>query len=272
MERAGARIASQIAIGVLFLLYAIPLFAIILASFKSNSDVVNNPMSLIFTPTLEAYHKVLNGGFLVALGNSFIVAAGTTALVLVVAIPLSYVLSRIRPGWGAVIIGVLIGLQMLPAPTAIIPQYRVTAQLGLLGSLGGVVVAMSALALPYAVLILRPFFLGVPGEIEEAAQVDGAGYFRTFASIVFPLVRNGVSLVGVLLFISAWGDFLHPVSFLNVQSRFPLSVLILQQEGVYGTEWNNLMALALVGAIPTVIIFAFVARRLTAGLALGIGK
>jgi multiple sugar transport system permease protein len=81
-----------------------------------------------------------------------------------------------------------------------------------------------------------------------------------------------VSLIGVLIFIGAWGDFLYPVSFLNNQSQFPLSVLILQQQGFYGTQWNNLMALAILGAIPTIAIFAAVARRLTSGLALGVGK
>lgn len=263
------RISMNLGISGLMLLYIMPLLLVVLASFKSNSDVVNNPVSLIFTPTLDAYRRVFDSQFLLALWNSVIIATGATILTLLLAVPISYVLSRARSVWTALIIGVLIGLQMLPVATAIIPQYRVLAGLGLLGSVVGVIMAMSASALPFAILIVRPFFLSVPYEVEEAAYVDGAGRIRTLIQIVFPLVRNGCSVVAVLLFISSWGEFLYPISFLNEESKFPLSYLLVQQQGFYGTQWNNLMALALLGAIPTTIVFALVARKLTTGLALG---
>ncbi|WP_426518846.1 carbohydrate ABC transporter permease [Diaminobutyricibacter sp. McL0618] len=266
------RLASTIGVAAIFALYVIPLGLIVLASFKSNSDVVNNSAGLIFTPTLSAYQAVFTPAFFLALLNSVIIAGGTTLLVLLVATPLAYVLSRTRAAWGALVIGILIALQMTPAATAVIAQFQVLAGLGQLGTTFGVILAMSATAVPYAILILRPFFLSIPHEVEEAAQVDGTGPFRIFGLIIFPLVRNGVSLIGVLIFIGAWGEFLYPISFLNNQAQFPLSVLILQQQGFYGTQWNNLMALAILGAIPTIAIFAAVARRLTSGLALGVGK
>ncbi|WAH99164.1 carbohydrate ABC transporter permease [Arthrobacter sp. MMS18-M83] len=263
---------ARIGVLAVFVAYAVPLLLITLASFKSSEEIVNDPASLIFRPTLEAYANVLTPQFLLALGNSVVIAGGAALLTIAVATPLSYVLARARGGWTAVVVGILIALQMTPAATAVIPQFRILASLGLLGTTLGVILAMSASALPYAILILRPFFLAVPGEVEEAAQVDGAGPFRSFTTVVFPLARNGVSLVTVLLFIGAWGEFLYPISFLNDQDLFPLSVLIVQQQGFYGTQWNNLMALALVGALPTIIIFALVARKLTSGLALGVGK
>lgn len=266
------RVGLNIGITCLLAVYAVPLILVLLASFKSNAEIVNNPASIFFTPSLEAYGYVFDSQFLSALGNSLLIAGGTALLTLAVATPLSYVLARANSAWSALVIGALIALQMLPTATAIIPQFRVLAGLGLLGNTFGVILAMSATVLPYSILILRPFFLSVPFELEEAAQVDGAGRLRTFARVVFPLVRNGASVVAVLVFISSWGEFLYPISFLNDQAQFPLSVLILQQQGFYGTQWNNLMALALLGAIPTVIIFAFVARKLTSGLALGIGK
>jgi multiple sugar transport system permease protein len=267
-----ARIGPNIGIAAIFLAYALPLLMVVLASFKSNADIVNRPADLFFTPSLDGYSSVFTPQFFQSVGNSAILAVSATALTLVVATPLAYVLSRARAATGSVIIGVLIALQMTPAASAVIPQFKVMATLGLLGTTLGVVLAMSAGALPYAVLILRPFYLSVPAEVEEAAYVDGAGQFRTFAQVVFPLVRNGVSLIGVLLFIGAWGEFLYPITFFSDASLFPLSVTIAQQQGVYGTHWNNLMALALVGAIPTIVIFTFVARRLTSGLALGVGK
>jgi multiple sugar transport system permease protein len=266
------RIGPNIGIMAIFAGYAIPLILVVLASFKSNADIVNRPSELFFTPSVDGYASVFTEGFFHSVGNSAILAVSATLLTLVVATPLAYVLSRARAATGSVVIGVLIALQMTPAASAVIPQFKVMATLGLLGTTFGVVLAMAAGALPYAVLILRPFYLSVPAEVEEAAYVDGAGQIRTFVQVVFPLVRNGVSLIGVLLFIGAWGEFLYPITFLNDKSLFPLSVTIAQQQGVYGTHWNSLMALALVGAVPTIIIFIFVARRLTSGLALGIGK
>lgn len=272
MDSFGSKLLSNVAIALVFALYAVPLALIILASFKSNTDIANNPAALLFKPTFSAYQAVFNPPLFLALLNSCLIAGGAALLTLVVAIPLAYSLARTRAAFASLVVGVLIALQMTPAATAVIAQYQVLAGFGQLGTRFGVILAMSAAAVPYAILILRPFFLSVPKEIEEAAQVDGAGRFRTFAQIVFPLARNGVSLIGILIFIAAWGEFLYPISFLNDQSVFPLSVLILQQQGFYGTQWNNLMALAILGAIPTVVLFAFVARRLTSGLALGVGK
>jgi multiple sugar transport system permease protein len=270
--RPGSRILSTVAIAILFLLYAIPLFFVVLASFKDNTEVVNDAAGLVFTPTVAAYQAMFSPAFFLALLNTFLIAAGTTILVLVAAVPLAYVLAKARSVWTGVVIGALIALQMVPAATAVIAQYQVLGAIGQLGTTLGVILAMGAGAVPYAVLILRPFYLSVPVEVEEAAQVDGSGRYRTFVQIVFPLVRNGVSLIGVLIFIGAWGEFLYPISFLNSQQQFPLSVLIVQQQGYYGTQWNNVMALAILGAIPTIVVFGFVARRLTSGIALGVGK
>jgi len=265
-------LAAKFAVLVIFVLYAFPLLLILLASFKSDTAIVNDPAGLIFHPNLDAYRSVFNTQLFMGMRNSFFIAGGTMLLALVAATPLAYALARTSARWSGLVIGVLIALQMTPAATAIIPQFQIIGQLKLLNSIPGVILAEAAGVLPYATLILRPFYLSIPDEVEEAAYIDGAGRFRTFAVIVFPLVRNGVSLVGVLLFIGAWGDFLYPVSFLTDSSKFPMSVLLLLQQGFYGTQWNSLMALALLGAIPTIVIFAFVARRLTSGLALGIGK
>jgi len=269
---AGGGLVARAGILLIFLAYAAPLLLIVLASFKTDFQIVNDPAAIVFHPTFEAYRAVFTGQFVQGVANSLVIAGGATLLTLAVGVPLTYVLARAYSVWGGVVIGVLIVLQMTPEATSVIPQFKILSLLGLLGTRFGVILAMSAAVLPYGILILRPFVLSVPVEVEEAAQIDGAGRLRTFALIVFPLMRNGVSLLAVLLFIGEWGDFLYPLSYLNDQTQFPLSVLLLEQQGYYGTQWNNLMALAILGAIPTIVIFTLVARRLTSGLALGVGK
>lgn len=266
------RLFGRLAQIVIMLLYLLPLLFVALASLKTNAEIQNHPSSLIFTPTFDAYRTVVTPELGRALLNSLIIAGGATLVTVVVGTPLAYVLARIRAQWTGLIIGILIALQMVPPATSVIPLYRVLALLQALGTYAGVILAIAATVLPYTVLLLRPFFLSIPNAVEEAAQIDGAGEFRTFVEVVLPLARNGVLLITVLLFIGAWGEFLYAISFLNDASLYPLSVILVQQQGFYGTEYNNLMALALIGAAPMIILFTLVAKRLTSGLALGVGK
>lgn len=266
------RMLGRIAQLALMLLYLLPLLFVVLASLKTNAEIQNHPSSIFFTPTLDAYRAVISPALGRALLNSLIIAGGATVVTVVVGTPLAYVLARVRARWTGLIIGVLIALQMVPPATSVIPLYRVLALLQALGTYPGVILAIAATVLPYTVLLLRPSFLAVPTAVEEAAQIDGAGEFRAFVEVVLPLARNGVLLITVLLFIGAWGEFLYSISFLNDSSLYPLSVILVQQQGFYGTEYNNLMALALIGAAPMIVLFTLVAKRLTSGLALGVGK
>jgi multiple sugar transport system permease protein len=252
--------------------YAFPMFIVAVSSFKTNADIQNYPLGLIFQPTLEAYRAILNPGLVTALANSAIITVTATATTLLAAIPLAYALTRMHRRWSGVVIGGLIALQMVPPAIAVIPLYGLLPVLGLIGTLPGVALSIAAATVPYATLLLRPFYLAVPNEVLEAAAVDGAGPLRSFWSICLPLVRNGILVITVLVFIGAWGEFLFSISFLSEQSLYPLSVLLVQQQGQYGTAYNNMMALGLIGAIPTIILFLLSARKLTSGLALGVGK
>lgn len=266
------RTASVLAVLVIFLMYLLPLVLVLASSFKTNEQIANDPLGVFFSPTLEAYQAVVNPALWTAIRNSLIITALATVTTLVCAVPLAYALTRIHRRWTATLIGVLIALQMVPASTAVIPLAGLLPALGLIGNLPGVALAIATTSLPYIVLLLRPFYLAVPRETIEAAEIDGAGPFRTFFSVVIPLVRNGILVVTILTFIAAWGEFLYSISFLGESTKFPLSVLLVLQQGQFGTQYNNVMALALIGAVPTIILFVFTVRRLTDGLALGAGK
>ena len=268
----GARTLSLVGVFAVFALYAVPLVYVLISSFKSNIDIANHPLALIFTPTVAAYHAILNRALLAAVGNSLLITGIATGVTLIGAIPLTYVLTRIHPRWTGLIVGVLIVLQMVPSSTAVIPLYSLLPALGLINTIPGVALSIAAGTLPFAVLLLRPFYVSVPREVQEAAEVDGAGPFRSFFSITMPLVRNGILVITILVFIGAWGEFLFAMSFLGDESKYPISVLLVQQQSQYGTQYSNLMALSLIGAIPTIILFLFAAKRLTSGLALGAGK
>lgn len=272
LMRRRPKVGLHAALMLVFIAYVLPLLFVAVSSFKANVDIMNDPLGLIFSPTLEAYQAVLNSALASALKNSLIISVLATVVTLGVGVPLAYVLSRLHVRWTGIVVGVLIALQMVPASTAVIPLYALLPALNLLGTLHGVALAIAASITPYAVLLLRPFYLAVPREVDEAAEVDGAGPFRRFVLIALPLVRNGVLVITILVYIMAWGEFVFALSFLTESSQFPLSILLVLQQGQYGTQYSNLMALSLIGSIPTIILFLFAARRLTSGLALGAGK
>lgn len=258
---------------VLLLIYGIPIFWIILTSLKGSGDVIGSQASLIFTPTLDAYTEALgNAGLFVALQQSLVIAAGTTALTLAIAIPAGYGLARVDSRITTLALGLLIVLQMVPQTANVIPMFQIFGSWGLLDQNLGVIVADTALLIPFAVLLLRPFFRAVPAALEEAASIDGASVFRTFFSVMLPIARNGVATTGTLIFLLSWGEFLYAVNFLLSPGNYPLSALLAQQVSAFGINWPGLMALAVITSVPILILFVFTYRLLREGLTLGAVK
>jgi ABC-type glycerol-3-phosphate transport system permease component len=158
---------------------------------------------------------------------------------------------------------------MIPQTSMVIPLYRVLAQWRLLGSLPGVILPTTALFVPFAVVIMIPFMKAVSRDIEEAAFVDGASRAQTLVHIVLPLVSNGLITVGMLVFILCWGEFLYSITFLLDPRLYPVSAVLSQQIGEFGTNWNALMALAIVTSLPIAALSIVGQRWLRNGLSMG---
>ncbi|WP_255953263.1 carbohydrate ABC transporter permease [Streptomyces odontomachi] len=257
---------------VLLVGYLVPVLMLLATSLKSRSEVLSNPSGLLFSPTLDSYRAVLADA-VPALLNSAQIAAGTTLLTVLLAVPAAYGLARRRTrAWSratAVFLGIMIVLQMVPQPMSVIPLYSLLADVHLTNTIFGVVLATTALQIPFAVLLLRPFFLSVPPELEEAALVDGASLPRMFFSVIVPMARNGVVTVAVMVFMISWGEFIYGTTLLTTPEGYPISALLAQQISLYGTEWGRLMALAALATLPILVIFLVSQRRLTAGLLTG---
>jgi multiple sugar transport system permease protein len=256
---------------VLLILYGIPIVWLVAASLKTSADLFRGDTGLIFTPSFAAYQQIWGQGLVRAAVNSTIVAFGVTALTVGLAVPAAYALARLSGSIVAIGLGLVILLQMTPQTATVIPLYRVLGGWGLL-SLAGVILADSGLLLPFCILLLRPFFLSVPKEVEEAASVDGATRWRVFGQIVLPLAMNGAATAATVIFLISWGEFLYAISFLVDPTQYTISVLIASQVGQYGIEWPLLMAVAVMASLPILVVFAFTYRLLKQGLALGAGR
>lgn len=259
---------------VLAVLYTVPLLWIVLTTFKSNSQVLRAPNSIIFTPTLDTLETIFSAAT-DSIRISLLVSSTVTVLVLAIAVPAAYAIARrVSATWstvGAIALGAFLILQMVPQPMAVIPIYGILANWGLVNSTTGLVLADTALFLPFAILLLRPFMLAIPTELYEAAQIDGATQWRTFRSIVIPLLPNGIATVGSLLFIITWGEFIYATTLLDPGSM-PVSGLLAQQVSMYGINWNQMMGLALLTSLPLLLVFLIAKRYLVEGLSVGAVK
>jgi multiple sugar transport system permease protein len=266
------RIPAVVVTTVLLLIYAIPLLWLVMTSFKPNQSIVASPASIIFTPTVQAYVDVIQEGILLSALNTIIIGVGTTVVCLVIALPTAYALQRTRSWLVPLGLGGLIVLQIMPQTSTVIPLYRVLGTWGLLGGYPGLILADSAMLLPFTILVLLPFFGGVPLEIEEAASVDGASHIRTFLSVVLPILRNGITTMATIVFIISSGEFLYAISFLSQPLEYPLTATVAEQTSQHGVDWAALMAIAVFASIPTLIVFALGQRSLIRGLSMGAVK
>lgn len=272
-KQRGLGLPSRVTQWLFFVAYVVPIGWIVVTSFKSPQDVLSREKAFVFTPTLDAYAGAITGdGFLRAVAQSFLIASGTTLLTVALAIPAGYGLARAGGRFTTIVLSALVILQMLPQTASIIPLFQIFAVWGVLNSLPALVLANTAHFLPFAVLLIRPFFRSVPIAVEEAAAIDGAGRLRTFGSIALPIARNGVATTATLIFLISWGEFLYAVNFLLSGNNYPLSALLASQVSAFGINWPGLMALAVMTSIPILILFSFTYRLLREGLTIGAVK
>jgi multiple sugar transport system permease protein len=260
---------------VIVVIYLFPIYWMVASSLKTQADIFQKPPQFFPTrPTLEAYRDAVfnNDVILRSILNSVIIAAGVTFLTLILAPPAAYALARIRPrGSGIVLLALLIS-QLLPAVVIAGPLFVLFKKYGLINSYQGMILADVTATLPFAVIILRPYFLSVPRELESASMVDGSTQFGSYFRIVLPLIRPGLVTVAAFSFLIAWGEFIFALS-LNLNDKLqPITVATNKFIGQYGTQWNNLMAVATAVAFPIVLVFLALQRYIVGGLMTGATK
>ena len=267
---------GQTLLGTLFILvFLFPVFWMVSTSLKTPADIFATPPRLIPSPAVFASYReaVIDNPVVVrAIGSSVIVSVGTMVLTLLLAAPAAYALARLNLRGGALVLLLLLITQLLPSIVIAGPLFVVFSRIDLVNSYPALILADTTIALPFAVIILRPFFLGVPRELESAAMVDGTTQLGAFWQIVLPLVRPGLVTVGAFAFLFAWGEFIFALS-LNVNEDVqPVTVALNKTIGQYGTQWNNLMAVSTTVALPIIAVFAGLQRFIVGGLTAGATK
>jgi multiple sugar transport system permease protein len=181
----------------------------------------------------------------------------------------SYAMSRLRTPLVDIALVVVLVLQVFPDALLATPMFIIFRHLGLLNTFAAVILATSAKSVAFALVILRPMYRQVPPEIEEASRVDGCTTLQTFWRIVLPMMRVPLIVVGVLSFVQAYGQFVYPLTLLSKQELQPATVGIYSFIGGEYADWDRVMAFASVFALPVLILFLLLQRKIVAGLTTG---
>ncbi len=206
------------------------------------------------------------------LQNSFVIAAGTTVLSMALAIPAAYSLARFGYRGRRTLGMVVLTTQMLPASLIVIPMYLVFLRYGLLESKIGVILAHASMTLPYAIWMLRGFFETIPMEVLEAGLVDGCSRLGAMVRISLPLALPGIVGAGLYAFETSWNEYLFARTFISRGENMVVSVGISTFIGEYTVFWHQIMAAAVISALPAFIIFFAFQRFLVQGISSGAVK
>lgn len=256
----------------IFVVMVFPVFWMISTAFKPNDEIFSlTPTWFSLSPTLEHFRDAMNRPyFWDTVQNSLIVVSVTVAASIVIAFLAAVALAKYRFSGRKAFVVLMIGILMLPQAGLVIPLYVVLARYHLTATLTGVILTYLTFVLPFAVWTLRGFLLGIPAELEEAAMVDGSSRLGAFVRILLPLAAPGLVATSVFAFVTTWNEYIFANVLLIDQSDQTVTVWLSYFYGSSrNTDWGGLMAASTLTAIPVVIFFLLVQRRIAFGLTSG---
>lgn len=202
--------------------------------------------------------------------NSLIVSLSTAFLGVCVAVLAGYSLSRFPFKGQDLVLVFLLATQMFPLAMLLIPLFRLWSSLGMLNTYVSLIGTHLTVVVPLGVWLMKSYFDTIPGELEDAAAVDGSGMFRTLVSIVLPLAAPGVVVVGLFGFLQSWDEYLFTFTLISQDSMRTLPVgMVTQYLGQFSYAWGPLMTLSLAMSVPVMLVFLFFQRYIVEGLVAG---
>lgn len=254
-----------------FVVMIFPVYWMVSTSFKTGPNIFSySPKWLPIPATLANFGDAIHRQyFWQNVRNSLIVVVVVVTLSLALAFLAALALAKFRFYGRKAFIVITIAVLMVPLNALIIPLYITLSRVHEVNKLSGVIITYMTFVLPFAIWTLRGFILGVPRELEEAAMVDGTTRFGAFVRILLPLVAPGLVATSIFAFIQAWNEYIIAYVLLSSPEKQTLTVWLASFTTNRGTEWGPLMAGATLTAVPVVIFFLLVQRRIAFGLTAG---
>jgi multiple sugar transport system permease protein len=250
---------------------AAPVLWMLSSSFKSNTEIFELPPRLLTESfSFDAYVAIFTDPeklrFFI---NSYVVAGSVTLLTLLVAIQAAYAFSRFDFRGKRIINVAIVSVQAVPPITLLIPYFGLVVLLGLYNTYPGLIFTYMVFTLPYAIIMMTGYFNTLPRELDEAVRVDGAGSFTALWRVLVPISIPGIVSVGVYTFMIAWNEYLFALTLTRTidMRTVPIGIQLLM--GQHSYEWNEIMAMSILGSIPVLVLFLFFQRYFISGLTSG---
>ena len=249
-----------------------PFYWMFVSSLKPTAEIFDNRLWPV-SPSAVNYAAVFgaNNNFVLALQNSFIIAATVTVISIVIGVIASYALARLEFRGKSLTLAFFLGASMFPGVAILTPLFQIFADWGWIDTYLAMIVPDISFTLPLGIWILTSFFVAMPWELEDAARIDGCTPFQAFRKVIFPLALPGVFTTAILVFISAWNEFMIANSMSQTPASQPVTVAVAQFTGdsQFDQPFGTQMAAGVVVTVPLVILVLLFQRKIISGLTAG---
>lgn len=264
---------GYLALGATVVFALLPTVWIVLTSFRTTRDVAEDPFGLPFPPTFENYSEAWNvarfGDYLL---NSFVIAVAVVVLVVVTALLAAFGMTTLKPPGSGPMLGLFLIGMTLPIWALINPLFRLMRDTGLLDTRSGVILVETAIGLPLAIFLFRSFLRDVPGDLVEAAIIDGASPLKILTRVIAPLAKPVVFTVVVFQFMLSWNEFVIPLFLLQTDAARTLPVGLSFFQGRFGSDQSLVSAGAIMASAPILGVYLVFQRHFITGLTAGAVK
>jgi len=262
---------TEILLLVLAAIFLIPIYYLVITTFKTPADAVSHPMGLPVNITIANYvsaFKAMN--YFHVLGNNLIITISSVAGIVMLSAMAAYSLVRRTNHFNRIVFLLFMVGMMVPYQMGIVALYKQVSQLGLMNSHTGVILIEICYNLPFSIFLIKSFIGStVPFELEEAARVDGCGVWRTFFQIVFPLLMPVIATVAILNTLGVWNDFMTPLLFLQSRSKGVLLLEVFRNIGQFSTDWTSFFPMMLLAVAPLILFYIFMQKYIINGITSG---
>lgn len=258
-------------LGILAVIVLIPIYYLIVTTFKSGTEAALHPMSLPESWSFDGYIQAFQDmQYPRAFGNTLFITAVSVTGILLSASMCGYALNRKERYKSAKLVFLIIlsGI-MFPYQMSILGLYKLIRGLNLMNTLWSVIFVDIAVNLPFATFLFKSFVSTIPVELEEAAKIDGSGVFRTFWTITFPLLKPTLATVAILNTLTIWNDFMGPLYFLQSREKDVILQEVYRNIGQFSTDWTSLFPMMVLGVLPLLVFYLVMQKFIIGGVMSG---
>lgn len=270
-KRIWKNIILYILLTILALIILIPIYYLIVTTFKSGTEAALNPMALPESFNFSGYKQAfIDMQYPRAFGNTLFITAVSVIGILVFGSMCGYVLNRKEKyKWTKVIFLLILSGIMFPYQMSILGLYKLIKGFGMMNTLWSVIFVDIAVNLPFAVFLFKSFVSTIPIELEDAAKIDGSGVFRTFWTITFPLLKPTLATVAILNTLTIWNDFMGPLYFLQSREKDVILQEVYRNIGQFSTDWTSLFPMMVLGVLPLLVFYLLMQKFIIGGVMSG---